>query len=192
MFDEIVARYRDLLNDLDTFAYTVTLPDSGTLLIEDAVRRLGFDPLTLKGYEDRHIPGSLHLYQVDPGIVTLDWTNPGEERQEISNRLSGVGFRHWYVSVDIEGNTSMYVRYGEIEGDLDHPGPIDIPFDQRSERLGPLSGYRELLAAGYDSEVAEAEIDITAACLTVVELESGVRLDNELMDTPHATLPIVS
>ncbi|MEU7738939.1 hypothetical protein [Nonomuraea sp. NPDC049158] len=192
MFDEIVARYRDMLNDLDTFAYTVTLPNSGMLLIGDAVRRLGFDPLALKGYEDFHGPGGLHLYQVDTGIVTLDWTNPGEERQEISNRLSGVGFRHWYVSVDIEGNTSMYVRYGEMEGDLDHPQPIDIPFAQRSERLGPLIGYRKLLAAGYDSEVVEAEIDITAACLAVVELESGVRLDDELMDTPHPTLPIIT
>ncbi|MET7336290.1 hypothetical protein [Nonomuraea sp. NPDC005650] len=192
MFDEIVARYRDLLEDLDTFAYTVTLPDSGALSIEDAVHRLGCDPLTLIGDEDQHSPGSLHLYRVDQGIVTLDWTNPGEERQEVSNRLSGPGFRHWYVSVDIEGNTSMYVRYGNLEGDLDHPGPIDIPFHERSERLGPMNGYRELLAAGYDSDVAEAEIDITAACLTVVELESGVRLSDELMDAPHSTLPMVT
>lgn len=192
MFDEIVAHYQDMLDDLDAFAYTVTLPVSGRLLIEDAVRRLGFAPSALRGREESHSPGCLHLYQVDTGIVTLDWTNPGEDRQEISNRLAGEGFRHWYVSFDIEGNTSMYVRYGEIEGDLDHPGPMELSFSQRSDRLGPLSGYRELLAAGYDSEVAEAEVDITAACLAVIELESGVRLDNGLMDAPHSALPITT
>ncbi|WP_049559671.1 hypothetical protein [Nonomuraea sp. SBT364] len=177
-----------MLDDLDTIAYTVTLPDSGTLLIGDAVRRLGFNPNTLKSPGQWEPSGLLYLYQVDNGIVTLDWVNPGEDRQNITDRLAGEGFRHWYVSFDIEGNTSMYVRYGEIEGDLDHPGPIDIPFSQRSDRLGPLSGYRELLTAGFDSEVAEAEVDITAACLAIVELESGIRLDDELMNGPCSRL----
>ncbi|MBF8184184.1 hypothetical protein ITP53_00155 [Nonomuraea sp. K274] len=143
MFDEIVARYQDILGDLDAFAYTVTLPDSGVLATEDAVRRLGFDPSALRGHGKVHSPGTLHLYQTGAGIVTLDWTNPGEDRQEVTNRLAGTGFQHWYVSFDIEGNTSMYVRYGETEGDLDHPGPSDIPFSQRADRLGPLSKYRD-------------------------------------------------
>ncbi|MEU8252221.1 hypothetical protein [Nonomuraea sp. NPDC048916] len=176
---------------LDTFAYTVTMPDSGALSIEEAVRRIGADLTTLQGPDELpHSTGSLGLYQVGSGIVTLDWVNPGGDRMEMTERLAGQGFRHWYVSFDIEGNTSMYARYGEAEGYLDHPEPDSTPLTKWTDHLGPLSPYTDLLAKGYDTEDAEAEVDITAACLAVVELESGVRLDQALMDSPCSALPI--
>ncbi|MFF0868586.1 hypothetical protein ACFYUV_43000 [Nonomuraea sp. NPDC003560] len=94
------------------------------------------------------------------------------------------------MSFDIEGNTSMYARYGQVEGYLHHPDPAPPPFTRWADHLGPLSPYIDLLASGYDSEDAEARVDIIAACLAVVELESGVRLDEALMDSPHSALPI--
>ncbi|MEU1720388.1 hypothetical protein [Nonomuraea sp. NPDC005692] len=189
MLDEIVTRYGDLLSELDTIAYTVTLPDSGVLSIKDAVRRLGADLTTLQGPDELpRSPGSISLHQVGNGIVTLDWVRPGGS--EMTERLAGQGFRHWCVSFDIEGNTSMYVRYGQAEGFLHHPEPDPMPFTGWADQLGPLSPYTDLLASGYDSEDAEARVDITAACLAVVELESGVRLDDALMDSPCSALPM--
>ncbi|WP_185949792.1 hypothetical protein [Microbispora sp. KK1-11] len=44
--------------------------------------------------------------------------------------------------------------------------------------------------SGYDSEEAEAQVDITAAGLAVIEAESGVRLDEDLIDSPHSALLI--
>ncbi|MBG0814316.1 hypothetical protein [Planomonospora sp. ID82291] len=107
----------------------------------------------------------------------------------MTDRLAGDGFRHWRLSFDIEGNTVMYARYGNAEGFLEHPEPGWIPFTHWTDHLGPLSAYTELFLKGYDSEEAEAEVDITAVCLAVIEAESGVRLDHELVDRPHSLLP---
>ncbi|GIH94548.1 hypothetical protein ACFFMN_19125 [Planobispora siamensis] len=174
MLDEVIARYADMLSDLDTFAYTVTIPDSGVLTAEEAARRFGADPAALQAPGQPQSPGGISLHRVGTGVVTLDWVNPGDGRQEATERLAGDGFRHWYLSFDIEGNTVMYVRYGDAEGFLEHPEPGGIPFTDWTDHLGPLSAYTELLRTGYDSEEAEAEVDITAACLAVIELESGV------------------
>ncbi|GGO05968.1 hypothetical protein GCM10010116_11730 [Microbispora rosea subsp. aerata] len=189
MLDELVARYNDLLADLDAIAYTVTIPDTGVLTIDDAVRRLGFEPAAVLGPGQPCPPDSISLYQVGTGLVTLGWY---AHYKEVTDRLAGEGFRHWYLSYDIEGNTSLYVRYGEAEGSLEHPEPIDIPFTDWRDLLGPLSPYTELLASGYDSEEEEARVDMTAAALAVIEAESGVRLDKELMDSPHSALLIPS
>lgn len=193
MLDEIVARYDDMLDflGLDTFAYTVTMPDSGILTVEDAVRCLAFDSAALLGPGE---PGSGHvlsLYQVGTGIVTLNWSNPYDDLKQVTDRLAGDGFRHWYLSFDIEGNTVMYARYGEAEGGLEHPEPGWIPFTHWTDHLGPLTPYSELLISAYDSEEAEAQVDVTAACLAVIETESGVRFDEGLLDSPpHSVLPI--
>jgi hypothetical protein len=193
MFDEIVARYDDMLDrlGLDTFAYTVTIPNSGVLTVDDAVRRLGDDPAALQSTGGQHVSGALSLYQVGTGIAMVDWANPSGDRKQVTDRLAGSGFRHWYLTFDIEGNTTMYVRYGEAEGNLEHPEPISIPFTHWTDHLGPLSTYAELLTAAYHSEEAEAEVDITSACLAIIEMESGVRLDEELLSGPHSLLPIL-
>ncbi|WP_433540904.1 hypothetical protein ACQP10_03935 [Streptosporangium sandarakinum] len=191
MLDESITRYDDMLSlcGMEDFAYTVTIPDVGVLTVEDAVRRLGADPAALRALE-QPIGRGLHLYQVGAGIVTLDWAYPEDERKELTDRLAGEGFRHWYLSLDIEGNTVMHVRYGDAEGFLEHPEPGWIPFTDWTDCFGPLSAYTELLLTGYDREAeAEAGVDITAACLAVIEMESGVCLDDALMDRPHALLP---
>lgn len=33
-------------------------------------------------------------------------------------------------------------------------------------------------------------MDVLAACLAVIKVESGVRLEEKLMDGPHSVLPI--
>ncbi|MEV8637255.1 hypothetical protein AB0395_36995 [Streptosporangium sp. NPDC051023] len=191
MFDEIITRYDDMLDRLaDFFAYTVTVPESGTLTTEDALLRLGFTPAAVRDPGEPHSSEGISLYQAATGIVTLDWTNPSPDRQEVTNRLAGDGFRHWYLAFDIEGNSTMYVRYGEAEGYLEHPEPGYIPFTHWTDHLGPLSAYTELLVSAYDSEEAEAEVDILAACLAVIEVESGVRLGEKLIGSPHSVLPI--
>lgn len=191
MFDENVAHYGDMLDRIgDFFAYTVTIPDSGAFTIDDAVRRLGFDPAALQGPEEPQTSGGLSLHEVGKGVITLDWTNLGDDRKQVTDRLAGDGFRHWYLALDIEGNTIMYARYGEAEGYLEHPEPGDIPFTHWTDHFGPFSPYTDLLVAGYDSEEAEAEVDITAACLAVIEAESGIRLDDELLAAPYSVLPI--
>ncbi|MFI6500070.1 hypothetical protein [Nonomuraea typhae] len=166
MFNEIVAHYDDLITEIgDTIAYTVTIPDSGILALEEVVRRMGFDPATLQGPGQPHSVGSLSLHQVGAGIATLDWINPTEERLQVTDRLAG-------------------------EGWVEHPEPARLPFTHWTEYLGPLIGYADFFTSGYDGEEAEAEVDMTAACLAVVELESGVRLDRELMDGPCTVLPV--
>ncbi|MFF0249894.1 hypothetical protein [Streptosporangium sandarakinum] len=193
MFEEIVARYDAMLDRIgDFFAYTVTIPDSGVLTIDDAVRRLGFDPATLQRPGGRQASGGIFLHQAGAGIVTLDWANPGSDRRQVTDRLAGEGFRNWYLACDIEGNTTVYVRYGKAEGHLEHPEPGYIPFTHWTDHLGPLGPYTDLLVAGYDSEEAEAqaEVDVISACLAVIEVESGIRLDEELLDSPRSVLPI--
>ena len=192
MFDDTIARYHDMLDylELDTFAYTVTVPDTGVLSIEDAVRRLQLDHAAVQAPNEPHRSGVLHLYQVGSGVVTLDWVNLGGGREQMIQRLSGDGLRHWYVSFDIAGSTSMYVRYGVAEGYLDYPEPASLPFTPWTDLLGPLIPFAKILADGYESEDAEASVDITATCLALVELESGVRLDQDLMCSAHSALPI--
>ncbi|MEV4181431.1 hypothetical protein AB0J28_08295 [Streptosporangium canum] len=189
VLDEIIARYDDTLDRLgDFFAYTVTIPDSGVLTVEDAMRRVGSGPAALQGSGEPHSSGGISFYQVGSGVVTLDWMNPGDDRKQVTDRLAGAGFRHWYLAFDIEGNTTMYVRYGEAEGYLEHPEPGYIPFTHWTDHFGPLSAHTDLLVSAYDSEEAEAEVDVNAACLAVIEVESGVRLDEKLMNGPHSVL----
>ncbi|MEV5413471.1 hypothetical protein AB0K60_32145 [Thermopolyspora sp. NPDC052614] len=191
MLDEVVAHYTELLDHLgEDMAYTVTIPDSGILAIDEAVRRMGFGTVELRGPSEPHSGADLSLYQVGAGIVTLNWSFPLPEHKQVTDRLGGEGFRHWYVAFDINGGTTMYVRYGNTEGNLEHPEPLDLPFTPWTDLLGPLAGYADLLTSAYDSEEGEATVDIVAACLTVVELESGIRLDEELMHGPHSVLPM--
>lgn len=75
---------------------------------------------------------------------------------------------------------------------MDHPAPDDILFARWTDYLGPLSPYSELLLSGYDSEEAEAQVDITAACLAVIEAESGVRFDERLLSSPPDAVLLIS
>lgn len=186
MLDEAVARYTDMLDQLgEDMAYTVTIPDAGVLTVDDAVRRMGYTSTDLQAPDDLpRLGNGISLHQVGAGIVTLDWAFPVPERRQVTDQLGGEGFRHWYVAFDINGCTSMHVRYGEAEGDLEGPEPASGPFTPWTELLGPLRDYVDLFTRCYDTEEADASVDIDAACLAVVEAESGVRLDRKLTNGP--------
>ncbi|MEU8355396.1 hypothetical protein AB0C27_05215 [Nonomuraea sp. NPDC048882] len=190
--NEIVARYTDALDQFgEDMTYTVTIPDSGVLTVEAAVRRMGYTAADLQGPDELpHTGGSISLRQVGAGIVTLDGNFPTPERRQVTDRLGGEGFRHWHVAFDINGCTSMHVRYGAAEGDLEGPEPASRPYTPWTELLGPLSTYVDLFTRCYDNEKADASVDIVAACLAVVEAESGIRLDQELMRSPAPALSL--
>ncbi|GAA1647634.1 hypothetical protein GCM10009733_050950 [Nonomuraea maheshkhaliensis] len=190
--NEIVARYTDALDQFgEDMAYTVTIPDSGVLTVEDAVRRMGYTAADLQGPDELpHTDDSISLHRVGAGIVTLDENVPTPERRQVTDRLGGEGFRHWHVAFDINGYTSMHVRYGATVGDLEGPEPASIPFTPWTELLGPLSAYIDLFTRCYNSEEADASVDIVAACLAAVEAESGIRLDPELMRSPAPALSL--
>ncbi|OUC95134.1 hypothetical protein [Streptosporangium minutum] len=190
MFGEIVARYAELIDLMtwESVAYTVTIPDYGVLTVEDAVCRLGFDAAAMRAPGEAQ-PDDLAIQQVGTGIVT--WSNnPCDDSREVTNRLGGEGFRHWYLAGDIEGNTTMYVRYGDSDGQLDFPEPGWTPFTAWTDHLGPLAPYAGTFAVVYDTWEDDLEMCIEGTCLAVIELESGVRLDTGLWNGSKTYLPM--
>ncbi|MEU7738942.1 hypothetical protein [Nonomuraea sp. NPDC049158] len=189
MLDHLVEKYEEILNalTLDAFAYTVTIPDSGQLAPAEAIHRLQLDPAALRTPE--HVqPDDLTLIAVGDAIVTLDAVNPGPDRKEATDRLAGQGFRHWYLADDIEGNTTLYARYGDAEGEVRFPEPLAIPFTPWTDFLGPLTPYAPLLAPLYDD--IEEVGNVNAICMAIIEHESGVRFNKELLERPRLFLPI--
>ncbi|MEV6031706.1 hypothetical protein AB0L65_11190 [Nonomuraea sp. NPDC052116] len=197
VFGEVAERYAKLVSRMtwEDEAYTVTLPDHGVLTVEDAVRRLGLDAATVHAPREVQ-PEDLCLQRVGTGIVT--WSNnPYPDGKEVTDRLGGDGFRHWYLSGDIDGNTTLYARYGDSEGQLRFPEPWVLPFIPWTEQIGPLAHYAEYFAGVYDTWSGDPETwsdnpDVSAVgtCLAVIELESGVRLDEKLRRGPKTYVPM--
>ncbi|MFF0769412.1 hypothetical protein ACFYUK_11000 [Nonomuraea wenchangensis] len=197
MFSEVAKRYAELVRRMpwEGMACTVTLPDHGVMTVEDAVRRLGLDTAILRAAREVE-PNDLELQQAGSGVVT--WSNnPYPDGKEMTDRLGGQGFRHWYLSDDIEGNTTLYASYGENNGQLQFPGPDWLPFIPWTEQIGPLAPYADKFAAVYDtwSGAPETwsdnpEVSVLGTCLAVIELESGVRLDKEMSRGPRTYVPM--
>ncbi|MGA4994335.1 hypothetical protein [Nonomuraea bangladeshensis] len=197
MFSEIAERYAELVRRMpwEGMACTVTLPDHGVMTVEDAVRRLGLDAAILRAAREVE-PSDLELQQAGSGVVT--WSNnPYPDGRELTDRLGGQGFRHWYLSDDIEGNTTLYASYGKSSGQLQFPEPDWLPFIPWTEQIGPLAAYADKFAAVYDtwSGAPETwsdnpEVSVLGTCLAVIELESGVRLDEEMSRGPRTYVPM--
>ncbi|MET8985774.1 hypothetical protein ABZW49_10030 [Nonomuraea wenchangensis] len=197
MFSEVAKRYAELVRRMpwEGMACTVTLPDDGVMTVEDAVRRLGLDTAILRAAREVE-PNDLELQQAGSGVVT--WSNnPYPDGKEMTDRLGGQGFRHWYLSDDIEGNTTLYASYGENNGQLQFPEPDWLPFIPWTEQIGPLTPYADKFAAIYDtwSGAPETwsdnpEVSVLGTCLAVIELESGVRLDKQMSRGPRTYVPM--
>jgi hypothetical protein len=194
MLEKLIEQYVETLRTLilDIFAYTLTIPDSGPLTSAEAIRRLQSAPFT-------HLPGppgpydtdddeDLILIGIDNGIITLDGINPDPDRKEVTDRLAGQGLRHWYLAQDVEGNGTLYVRYGDAEGEVQCPEPLANPSTPWTEFLGPLTPYATLLASLYDDR--EPARDATAIFLAIIEHESGVRFNEALFAGPRLIVPI--
>ncbi|MFB4288962.1 hypothetical protein ACBI99_15065 [Nonomuraea sp. ATR24] len=197
MFSEVAKRYAELVSRMpwENLACTVTLPDHGVMTVEDAVRRLGLDVAILRAAREVE-PNDLELQQVGSGVVT--WSNnPYPDGREMTDRLGGEGFRHWYLSDDIQGNTTLYASYGESDGQLHFPEPDWLPFIPWTEQIGPLAPYADKFAAVYDTWSGEPEtwsddpeVSVLGTCLAVIELESGIRLDKEISRGPRTYVPM--
>ncbi|TDE49932.1 hypothetical protein E1295_20000 [Nonomuraea mesophila] len=189
--DKLVEQYAETLRALclDTFAYTLTIAESGRLTSAEAISRLRAAP----PWQSAYPPGpyategddDLTLIAIGNGIVTLDGINPDPHRKELTDRLAGPGLRHWYLAQDIEGNSTLYVRHGDAEGEVQCPEPLADEFTPWTKFLGPLTPYTALLASLYD----DMELDATAMFLAIIEHESGVRFDRALLDKPSLNVP---
>ncbi|MGA5764052.1 hypothetical protein [Nonomuraea bangladeshensis] len=132
----------------------------------------------------------------DHGVMTVEdavrrrSNNPYPDGREMTDRLGGQGFRHWYLSDDIEGNTTLYASYGESSGQLRFPEPDWLPFIPWTEQIGPLAPYADKFAAVYDTWSDNPEVSVLGTCLAVIELESGVRLDKEMSRGPRTYVPM--
>ncbi|MET8000829.1 hypothetical protein [Nonomuraea glycinis] len=158
------------------------------MTVEDAVRRLGLDAAILRAAREVE-PNDLELQQVGSGVVT--WSNnPYPDGKEMTDRLGGQGFRHWYLSDDIEGNSTLYASHGESNGQLQFPEPDWLPFIPWTEQIGPLAPYADKFAAVYDTWSDNPEVSVLGTCLAVIELESGVRLDKEMSRGPRTYVPM--
>ncbi|MEV4889207.1 hypothetical protein AB0K48_07455 [Nonomuraea sp. NPDC055795] len=193
MHDEIIARYSEMLDEFDseTLTLTVTIPDAGTLTAENALERMGFN-LTLTHRPapgDIPDPGDLVFVQLPTGVITIDGLSPNDARKEITDRLAGPGYRHWYLSWELGETARLYCRYGDAEGDLLHPEPVDVPFTDWTDHLGPVGPYADLFRATYNTEEHEAQLDIEAVCLTVLELETGIAFTEDLLSSASLRLP---
>ncbi|NRQ36308.1 hypothetical protein HII36_31405 [Nonomuraea sp. NN258] len=183
-FGALVRRYALLVDEMtwESIAYTVTVPDSGVLTVADAIRRLGYEAGAVRAAGEVR-PGDLGLRQAGRGVITCS-DNPYQDAKDVTDRLAGEGFRHWYLAGDIEGNTTLYVRYGDREGRLEFPEPGWIPFTPWTESLGPLAAYEDVFTRLYDTWADDPEMCIDGTCLAVIERESGVRLDESLWIRP--------
>lgn len=131
----------------ETLTLTVTIPDAGTLTAENTLERMGFN-LTLTHRPtpgDIPDPGDLVFVQLPTGVITMDGLSPNDARKEITDRLAGPGYRHWYLSWELGETARLYCRYGDAEGDLLHPEPVDVPFTDWTYHLGPLGPYADLV-----------------------------------------------
>ncbi|QYC45143.1 hypothetical protein Nocox_37965 [Nonomuraea coxensis DSM 45129] len=189
MLDQLIEKYEEILPALalDTYAYTVTIPDSDQMTPAAAIHRMALDPAMLRS-PGLAQPEDLDVIAVDNGIVTLDGVNPCPERKKVTDRLAGSGFKHWYLAIDIEGNKTLYARYGETEGEVHFPEPLAIPFTPWTEFLGPLAPYETLLAPLYDD--IQPERSVSAIFLAIIENESGIHFNGTLLERPRLSIPI--
>ncbi|MEU4537068.1 hypothetical protein AB0G15_19580 [Streptosporangium sp. NPDC023825] len=199
MYDDVSARYRDvvsyyreLIEYREHFCYTVTTP----LAIGEAVRRIGMqegDLLSAEGHDTLAEEGCLLIGQVGQAVVTFDEAGVGRFlRGEAA--LAG-GCDYGIVQWDSYNLMFGYVRRDGGGGSWDE----ELRDDEESGedmvaalRRGPLTKYadlfqRYLLAEEADDEEGEDPTYLQAVMLTVLELETGVRLDARIIgDLPYA------
>jgi hypothetical protein len=67
---------------------------------------------------------------------------------------------------------------------------VDMAYTVTIPDSGILTVDEAVRRMGFDTAGPAAAVDAVTACLTVVEPESGVRLDGQLIDGPHSIPPI--
>ncbi|MFI6541183.1 hypothetical protein ACIBHY_52645 [Nonomuraea sp. NPDC050547] len=189
MYEEILTRNEDVLGPhYEACELIVTIPDHGILTPEGAIERLGYDPREARTALPNEIRamGDLAFIQAGTGVVAIDMLDPNGLTQSVTERLGGPGFRHWYMAMELSGRSSLYCRYGDVEGYVTDPDFEDLSDVEWRTRLGPLAPYADLISATFEED---AEFSESAAYLTAIELESGIQFTAELLQNPRLILP---
>ncbi|MET8156637.1 hypothetical protein ABZT47_09705 [Sphaerisporangium sp. NPDC005289] len=198
MYDAIPQPYRDplrrnhkLIDYIEHFCYTVTTP----LTVDEAVRRIGMrraDLVPAPGRETLGEDGCLLIGQVGPAVVTYD--EVGAARFMPNAHALGNGCDHGIAQWDFYNLAFAYIRSDGSGGSWDEERR---GHEESSEELiagwraGPLASYADLFHRYLQDEEAHEEggdpVYLRAVMLTILELETGVRLDDELIDSlPYA------
>ncbi|MGC5010731.1 hypothetical protein ACLQ2R_08210 [Streptosporangium sp. DT93] len=193
MHDEIPLRYREIISYYcelveyrEHFCYTVTMP----LLVDEAVHRIGMhgkDLLPADGHDTLAEEGCLLIGQSGQAVVTFDEAGVGRFlRGEVA---LAEGCDHGVVQWDSCNLMFSYVRRDGSGGSWDEEARDDREEGEvmvAALRQGPLAEYADLFHRYVQADEADDEeadpVYLQAVMLTVLELETGVRLDGRIVD----------
>ncbi|MEV4111950.1 hypothetical protein [Nonomuraea sp. NPDC049695] len=198
MYDDVPQRYRDplrryheLIEYREHFCYTVTTP----LTLNEAVRRIGMREADLVPAPERETlaeEGCLLIGQVGPAVVTFDEVGVGRFMRNA--HALGNGCDYGIAQWDYYNRAFAYIRRDGSGGSWDEERRDT---EESSEELiagwqeGALAEYAVLFQRYLQEDEADGEggdpVYLEAVMLTILELETGVRLDDELIDSlPYA------
>ncbi|WP_329084848.1 hypothetical protein [Streptosporangium sp. NBC_01469] len=199
MYDDIPSRYRDiiayyheLIEYREHFCYTVITP----LLVDEAVRRIGMHEKSLlpaEGHDTLAEEGCLLIGQAGQAVVTFDEAGVGRFLR--GGDALARGCDYGIVQWDFYNLMFAYVRRDGGGGSWDEESRADEEAGEgmvEALRQGPLAEYADLFHRYLRAEEADDEEGadptyLRAVMLTVLELETGVRLDARIIgDLPHA------
>ena len=186
MASEAVRRYEELLRRtaLDTaLCWTVVEPVTAPVTVEEVVRRLGGDASTVALSVPDEVPDGwavFHLHPAGSAVALLEVNGYQGSRPEVLRRLSdGARVHSAFWNVNAASRFSFAV-YGKVLTAFEALQPPDT---------GPLDGDLDDLFAA----VLRDDGRWSAALLAVIERRTGVALDDDWLDQPHAVaaLPAV-
>ncbi|MGW4420871.1 hypothetical protein [Streptosporangium sp. NPDC004631] len=184
-YRSIVLRYRGMIEDREHFCYTVTTP----LTLDEALRRIGVerrDLVPADGVDTLAEEGHLLIGQYGQAVVTFDEAGVG---RFLRGEALARGCDRWVVQWDFY---NLMFSYSSRDGG----GSWDEELcdDERSSekmvealREGPLAEYADLFHRYVEMERGDVDEEadpayLQAVMLTVLELRTGVRLDDGLID----------
>lgn len=188
-YRDILRRHYELVAYREHFCYSVVTP----LTLGEAVRRIGMeekDLLPAEGHDTLAEDGCLLIGQVGPAVVTFGESGTGRFLRTTSALAKGCdyGIAQWdYYNL-------MFAYRGRDGGGGYWDQELEDTTDPVAAlRAGSLAKYADLFARyveAYDADEDDAVdpvVYLQAVMLTVLELETGVRIDDRLVDgLPHA------
>ncbi|WP_433351508.1 hypothetical protein ACQP25_00385 [Microtetraspora malaysiensis] len=182
-YRDILRRYYELIDGYEFFCYSVTTP----LTLSEAVRRIGMeekDLLPSKGHGTLAEHGCLLIGQVGPAVVTFDATGTGRFLRTTDTLAKGCD----YGVVQWDDYNLVFDYIGRDGGGGGWDDELEMAESVAALRDGSLAEYADLFARFVEAYEAseEDEVDpvvyLQALMLTVLELETGVRVDDQVID----------
>jgi hypothetical protein len=185
MADEDVAWYQRLLDaqpELIDFpwCWTVVQPLTKPVTVAEVVRRLGGDPADIEeraGWDFDQPDVTLHLHQVGPAVVMGEAGGLEGGRDEALRWLSDGASVHTSWWSDANGRSLLcYAAFGVVLTRLENIDDNEPIGKQPTALDEDRAALRE--DQGYPAQLA------------LVERRTGIRLDAEWLDQPHATVVV--